>query len=113
MKTCTECNGKIIGRSDKKFCSDECRVNYHNNRNRDSNKLIRNINRILRKNRRILFELNPNGNSKITQKDLVEQGFNFKYFTTWFKTGKGKVYFYCYDQAYHLLEDSKIELLNK
>ena len=31
MKTCTNCKKSIFdGRSDKKFCSDKCRMDYHN-----------------------------------------------------------------------------------
>ena len=26
VKKCPECGGKIIGRADKKFCSDQCRL---------------------------------------------------------------------------------------
>ena len=66
-KLCPECGDKIIGRADKKFCSDSCRNTYNNALNKDSKNLIRNINNSLRKNYRILESLNPEGKTKTTQ----------------------------------------------
>ncbi|KKQ83435.1 MAG: hypothetical protein UT04_C0032G0014 [Candidatus Daviesbacteria bacterium GW2011_GWF2_38_7] len=59
-KTCIECGETIVGRSDKKFCCDLCRNSYNNKQNSESTNLVRNINNILRKNRRILQSLNTN-----------------------------------------------------
>ena len=59
-KKCPECSDLIIGRTDKKFCSDGCRNSYNNRVNKDQKNLIRNINNRLRKNWRILESLNPN-----------------------------------------------------
>ena len=66
IKTCPECNEKIIGREDKKFCSDGCRNSYNNKINKDSTNYMRNVNNKLRKNYRILSELNTDGKSKAT-----------------------------------------------
>ncbi|MBN2521295.1 MAG: hypothetical protein JXB17_12355, partial [Bacteroidales bacterium] len=60
-KLCTECGEPIHGRSDKKFCCDQCRNIFNNRLNSNLNNYMRNINNVLRKNRRILAELNPNG----------------------------------------------------
>ena len=35
-KQCLECGDKIVGRIDKKFCSDGCRNAYNNKVNKDS-----------------------------------------------------------------------------
>ena len=66
-KTCLECNDKIVGREDKKFCSDGCRNAYNNKINKDSTNYMRNINNKLRKNYRVLAELNPEGKSKTSK----------------------------------------------
>ena len=63
QKTCLECGEKIVGRVDKKFCSDYCRNAHHNNLNKDRKNLVRNVNNLLRKNYRILEEFNPNENN--------------------------------------------------
>jgi hypothetical protein len=64
MKNCLECTEKIVGREDKKFCSDGCRNAYNNKINKDSNNYMRNTNNKLRKNYRVLSELNLEGKSK-------------------------------------------------
>ena len=80
-RSCLECSEKLLGRKDQKFCCDYCRNSYNNKLNEDANKAVRNINRILRKNRRILSNLNPHGKSKVHLIQLAELGFNFHYFT--------------------------------
>jgi len=106
-KKCPVCEDFIIGRADKKFCSDQCRTTFNNRLNSDANNFVRNINNILRKNRRILIELNPKGKSiKVHRDKLVERGFRFNYFTNVYKTKAGKEYFYCYEQGYLALEEN-------
>lgn len=99
-KTCLECGDEFIGRADKKFCSDQCRSAFNNRLNKDATNFIRNINNILRKNRRILAELNPDGKTTIHRDRLLEKGFKFSYFTNEFRTKSGNVYHFCYDQGY-------------
>ena len=99
-KKCVECGDEFVGRADKKFCSDQCRNSYNNKLNSDSNNFVRNINNILRKNRRILAELNPTGKVKVHRDKLLERGFKFSYFTNIYTTQGGKSYYYCYDQGY-------------
>ena len=89
-----------MGRVDQKFCSDQCRNNYNNSQNRDESSLMKNINRQLRKNRRILKDLNPYGKAKVKKHTLLSRGFNFKYFTNVYKNKEGKVYYFCYEQGY-------------
>jgi hypothetical protein len=99
-KKCLECGDKITGRSDKKFCSDQCRISYNNRLNSDETNLVRNINNTLRKNRRILIELNTAGKTKVSREKLMERGFDFNYFTGNYTTKEGAVYHYCYEQGY-------------
>ncbi len=72
--TCLECGYEITGRSDKKFCSDQCRNTYNNRLKQDANNFVRNVNAILRKNRRILEDLNPTGKTKVPFQKLTGQG---------------------------------------
>ena len=64
---CLECDEPIKGRSDKKFCNDGCRNSYNNRERRSVNNEVRNVNRALSKNYRVLLELNPNGKSMSTR----------------------------------------------
>jgi len=108
---CIECGTKLIGRIDKKFCSDQCRNTYNNRMNRDETSYMTRINRILRKNRKILKEFNPSGKSKTSRKKMEEAGFNFKYFTHVYKTKEGKVYYFCYEYGYLPLEKNYFALV--
>ena len=84
-----------------------------NKLNEDSNKAVRNINRILRKNRRILSNLNPHGKSKVHLIQLAELGFNFHYFTNIYTTKKGLQYIFCYDMGYREIENNEYLLVHK
>ncbi len=102
---CLECGTVLRGRIDQKFCSDQCRNTYNNRLNKDESALMKNINNRLRKNRRILKELNPNGKAKVKKQTLLSKGFNFKYFTNVYKTKEGRVYYFCYEYGYLPLDN--------
>lgn len=74
---------------------------------------IKSVNRILRKNRRILSELNPSGKKKVSFEKLVEKGFDFNYFTGFNKTRTGGQYYYCYDHGYLQINNSHCLLVLK
>jgi hypothetical protein len=99
-KHCLECGDKIIGRADKKFCSDQCRISYNNKLNSDETNYVRNVNNVLRKNRRILMELNTTGKTRVSREKLNEKGFDFSYYTSTYTTKEGSQYKYCYEQGY-------------
>lgn len=110
-RTCIVCGETVTGRSDKKYCSDYCRTSQHNKLNSDSTNLMRNVNNTLRKNRRILAELNPKGKMKVSREKLLEKGFKFTYFTNIYKTRSGNLYHFVYDQGYIELEDGMVALV--
>ncbi len=113
QKTCLECGNTIVGRIDKKFCSDLCRIAYNNKLNSDDTNYVRNVNNILRKNRRILLDLNPEGKNKVSRDKLKAKGFDFRYFTSTYTTKEGSLYFYCYDQGYLPIEKESYLLVIK
>ena len=113
VKKCLDCGEPIKGRADKKFCSDLCRNNYNNKLNSDSVSLVRNINNTLRKNRRIMEEMNPEGKTKTHKSKLLEKGFDFNYYTNIYKTQKGAVYYFCYDQGYLALDNDVYFLVHR
>ncbi|MFN2456752.1 MAG: hypothetical protein ABR502_00995 [Chitinophagaceae bacterium] len=108
VKTCLACGKALRGRSDKKFCNDFCRNNYNNQLKADSNNYVRNINNVLRKNRRILEEVLPETEemAKTTRDRLMQQGFQFKYTTHTYTNKKGNTYYFCYDYGYLPLENN-------
>ncbi|MDZ4747112.1 MAG: hypothetical protein SH808_01390 [Saprospiraceae bacterium] len=112
-KNCKVCDEVIHGRRDKQFCSDHCRATYYNNLNSDITSFMRRINYTIRKNRSILFGLNPNGKARVHRMKLIDSGLNFDYYTNVYKTRSGKTYFFCYDQGYLELEDDFFALVVK
>ncbi len=104
-KECPECGNRILGRADKKFCSDACRNAHNNNLNKDESNLVRNINNRLRKNHRILSKLNTKDKTKTKRETLLKHGFNFKFFTGEYVTKSEKTYYYVYDQGYLELDN--------
>ena len=111
FRTCPQCGAEILGRRDKKFCSDYCRSNAHNELNRDYSNYMRKVNNILRKNRRILAKHNPTGKAKVSGSVLMEEGYNFAYFTNIYETKKGGKYYFCYDQGFIKLDDGMYALV--
>ena len=112
-RTCIECEETFNGRADKKFCSDLCRNAYNNKLNSDSNNLVRNVNNILRKNRRIIEELLPEETAKVSQQKLIDKGFNFSYYTNIATTKTGKNYMFCYEYGYLPLEGNYYLLVKR
>lgn len=112
-RKCLECGNPLVGRVDKKFCDDACRSNY--NKGRESEKLsyVRNINSILKKNRKILEELNPAGKTKVQIKQLQRKGFDFHHFTHIYETSKGSQYRFCYEFGYLLLPHNAVLLVKR
>ena len=111
-RKCLVCGSLIRGRADKKFCTEQCRNNHYNQLNRDTNLYVRNVNNILKKNRRILATLNSTGNGKVHLDRLLIQGFDFEHFTTCHKNRTGMVY-YCYEQGYMRLKNGFVKLVTK
>ncbi len=106
-RNCLTCDKPVKGRSDKKFCDDYCRNNYNNHLKLSDSNIVRLINNVLTKNRRILQSLLPEDREtyKITRDNLLLKGFSFKYITHIYTTQTGKDYFYCYEYGYLPLDN--------
>jgi hypothetical protein len=114
-KVCLDCYSQIIGRSDKKFCGDACRNNYHNNINSEKSEMIRYINNSLKRNRKILKTLinSEQGKANAFAHKLISKGFNFDYFTHVLNTKAGNTYYFCYDYGYRKIDKDYYLLVRK
>lgn len=112
-KVCDECGRPVFGRADKKFCSDACRNAFNNKQNSDAVNLVRKINGTLRKNRRILEEMNPEGKKKTHREEMLKRGFDFQYFTHVYSTKAGDEYHFCYEHGYLGLDNGFILLVKR
>lgn len=110
-RTCPECGETYTGRIDKKFCSDLCRNSFNNKQNSDSTNYVRNVNNILRKNRRILEGSLKGETTNISRQKLVDKGLNFTYFTD--QKFTSYTYYFCYEYGYRFLEDDVVMIVKK
>ena len=112
-KECLLCRESIKGRTDKKFCSDACRNTFNNQLNSVPNKYVRNVNGILKRNRRILESLVPQVSAKASKSKLLQKGFDLSFYTHIYKTHKGNEYYFCYEYGYLPLENDTFYLVKR
>jgi hypothetical protein len=103
MNACLECGRPMVGRNDKKYCDDYCRSAYHNRKYRGMNKDMREINSILRHNRKVLERLRAEKGSLVSREQLSNEGFDFRYMTDMKRKDSDTVYRFCYDYGYFQL----------
>jgi len=70
------------------------------------------VNYILRKNRRILLELNRKGIENISRSILIQAGFDFNFITNICNNKDGTVFF-CYEKGYMGDDDGIFILMDK
>jgi len=106
IRQCLSCGKKLHGRADKKFCNDYCRNAFNNSKKTTENPLVKRINNVLLKNRRILDQLlGQEKTTKAHQDKLVQQGFNFNFITHTYQNKNGDIYRFCYEMGYLPLDN--------
>lgn len=101
-RTCPQCGASFQGRSDKIFCSDGCRSDFHNERRRAQEKELRAVNRILASNWRLLMKQLRIGQTEVPTEELAARDFNFGIYTASRRRFPGKRLFWCYNCAYRI-----------
>jgi len=107
---CKECKISIIGRSDKQFCTNYCRSAFHNRQYASDRKYVRHVNIILNRNRQILFDCLQLKTTVFPHLTLLEQGFNFSFFTSEIHLKKGQICRFCYDIGYYNYRNNKLKI---
>jgi hypothetical protein len=98
MKLCLFCEDPLEGRVDKLFCNPSCKSSHHYKISREKEANIYNrIDNQLKLNRRILKNFNKSGKATVRKEILLNEGFNPKYFTNYWKNSKNEVYLFCYE----------------
>lgn len=72
-RECLDCGTILRGRSDKKFCDDQCRSHYNNQIKAGMQSAMKPVNAILRKNHAILSRLCPENKIRIRKDDLLKK----------------------------------------
>lgn len=109
-KYCIACESVITGRSDKKFCDNNCRSDFNNQINKNRDFLMRKINKILKRNKLILGRFFVQENIALDTSILAAAGFDFNYYTHMEKDKQGNLYTYCYEYGYWKGKEHKITL---
>lgn len=112
-RVCPGCGFTIYGRTDKVFCTDQCRTQHYNQKYREVDHAVRKINAALKRNRKILIELLDLGKTEVDEQTLLEMGFDFRYITAVVREEKDKLSYRCYDVGYYFQEPGIVKLLER
>jgi hypothetical protein len=107
-RNCRFCNSSLQGRSDKKFCDDNCRNCYHNKNKSKSRSSIRKINIILKRNYEILEKLYSDSRELpiVEEAEILVMDFDPTYSTHSATDKSGRKVNYCYDFGYYKSQDN-------
>src|SRR4051812_23681904 len=94
QRLCLVCKTLLVGRSDKKYCTDQCRSIANNQEKSGPEKMFLSTQRALRKNRSILKRLCPDQKAMVRRDQLVAAGFNFNCFTSILITSTRQSYYF-------------------
>jgi hypothetical protein len=111
---CLQCNKSFKGRSDKKFCSADCKNSYHSQHRKNTRTEVEEIDGYLHRNREILALLMGDGvKDTIERSVLVRAKFRWEYCTGIYKNKENKIYYIVYDYAWMEFTEQKILIVRK
>jgi hypothetical protein len=100
MKLCPVCQKEVVGRRDKIFCSSTCKSSYQYEQRLEQEAFFFDVDRQLKRYRSILRKYNQVGKTTLRKEVLLEEGFNPRFFTHYWKNSKGDVYLFCYEYGF-------------
>lgn len=100
MKICPVCGAKVQGRIDKLYCSLKCKNIAQYEKRSMNQQFYLQVDRQLKTNRKILKRYNLSGFTTLRKDVLIQEGFDPKFFTHYWKNAKGQVYLFCYDYGF-------------
>jgi len=114
-RRCKLCQSPYSGRRDKIFCSSGCKSDYHHQLRALSNKVASSTDKILHRNRSILFELlgDHENQRRIDRDALAKKNFRFEYMTGCYENEQGKRYYLVYDFAWIEFKTGEVLLLRR
>ena len=104
MPYCLECGDLIrYGRTDKRFCCDDCKSKYHNEQTKKGRLYRNKVNALIRKNYEILDSLVREGSDSADLGEMIMKGFTPAVMTSCHRSGRHYIYG-CYDIKYRMTE---------
>lgn len=107
IRCCSNCGKEMEGRVGKRFCDAYCKSNYHYQLNKDKEQtFFKEIDTVLKKNRKILKEYNKAGKATVREEVLLAEGFNPNFFTHFWRNSGGHVYLFCYEYGFMKIKEN-------
>jgi hypothetical protein len=111
---CIECQKEIVGRTDKRFCTINCKNNFNYRHRIETKKITKTVDGYLHRNREIIELLMGTSKKETFDRNvIVRTGFKFDYFTGIYTNKEGKMYRILYDYAWLDFSDQKILIVKK
>lgn len=112
IPVCLECGDEIrYGRTDKKFCCEECRTKHNNALARSSRILKRRVMKVLTRNYEILSSLHKAEVESIDLIDIMSMGFIPSVVTSYRKSGRHDEYS-CFDIKF-IMTNTRVYSISK
>ncbi|MFT4536012.1 MAG: hypothetical protein ACI9P5_003385 [Saprospiraceae bacterium] len=110
IRTCKMCKNRLVGRSDKVYCSVKCKTDCNHRLNTVTRIATGDIDDILHRNRSTLLEIMGKNKSqmKIPRNLLDKKKFNYSYITHYHINNQGKMVHYVYDFSWMIFSDQEI-----
>lgn len=111
-KECQHCGKEFKGRSNKKFCSNVCKNNFHNEVYRRSNKIVVDLDKKLHKNRSVLKDMFEVYRSSPISLDILKaRGFDENFHTHTFNAPSGDRYVMVYEVGFKKSFDGQVQII--
>ena len=114
MNQCLHCRKRLSGRSDKKFCSINCKNQFsYKNRSRTKTE-VQEVDLILHRNHLILTTLMGDQEKiQIDRMVLARAKFNFQFFTSIYRNKENKIYYLVYNIAWMEFSNQTILIVRR
>lgn len=111
---CIQCGAEGRGRSDKRFCSKDCKNAWHAARREELRAIMGEVNGALRRNWTLLVRVLDGAYRKqVRRAELEALGFRWNYMTELFMGEGGRTFHLVYDCAWAELPDGDVLILRK
>lgn len=100
IRYCLNCGRELIGRTDKKFCSNKCRNAYHNAEKNSTNSVKTRVVSAINKNYGILYNMLKSGITSAEILELEQIGFRPCFITSERQGRRTHKEYACYDIIY-------------
>ncbi|NRD19008.1 hypothetical protein HNV08_03030 [Winogradskyella eckloniae] len=109
QKQCLYCNKDLVGRTDKKYCDPQCKSAYQYQIASDQpTRFFDKVMNQLKLNRKILKEYNKGGKVTVRAHLLINEGFNPKFFTHYWRNQNGDTYLFVFEYGFLKRKENNI-----